>query len=115
MLRGPADAPELPEEELDGLRARHLAHRSELRRRGVLVANGPFLEPSDDSYRGMSVFPCDPVEVARLPAEDPSVVAGRPAYEVMGWWVAAGSLAFPAGRGAGRGPGLAAGGLTRPA
>ena len=95
ILRRPADAPDLPEAELDSLQARHLAYRAELARNGVLVANGPFDAQSDEAYRGMSVFACDPVEAARLSDQDPSVVAGRLAYDVMEWWVAAGSLAFP--------------------
>ena len=65
ILRRPADAPELPDEELDALQARHLAYRAELSRQGVLVVNGPFDEQSDLSYRGMSVFACD-VSEARL-------------------------------------------------
>jgi uncharacterized protein YciI len=95
VLRRPADAPQLPEEELDELQARHLAYRAELGRRGVLVVNGPFDEQSDPSYRGMSIFACDPDEAARLSDADPSVMAGRLAYDVMEWWVRAGSLAFP--------------------
>jgi hypothetical protein len=43
----------------------------------------------------MSVFACSPEEAARLSDGDPSVVAGRLAYDVMEWWVAADSLAFP--------------------
>ncbi|MFE5672655.1 YciI family protein [Agromyces sp. NPDC056523] len=99
ILRRPADAPDLPEAELDALQARHLAYRAELVRNGVLVANGPFDEQSDPSYRGMSVFGCDPAEAARLSDQDPSVVAGRLAYDVMEWWVRAGSLAFPSATG----------------
>lgn len=95
VLRRPADAPDLSEEELDALQARHLAYRAELRRRGLIVVNGPFDEQSDPSYRGMSIFACDPAEAARLSDGDPSVVAGRLAYDVMAWWVGAGSLAFP--------------------
>ena len=95
ILRRPLDAPELPEDELEALQERHLAYRAALGRRGVLVANGPFLEQSDPSFRGMSIFRCDPGEAARLSAEDPSVVAGRLAFEVMQWWVGADSLAFP--------------------
>ena len=60
ILRRPVDAPELPEDELEALQERHLAYRAELGRRGVLVANGPFLEQSDPSFRGMSIFRCDP-------------------------------------------------------
>ena len=95
VLRRPADAPEMSDEELDALQARHLAYRAELRRRGVVVVNGPFDEQSDPSYRGMSIFACDPAEAARRSDDDPSVVAGRLAYDVMEWWTAAGSLAFP--------------------
>ncbi len=95
VLRRPADAPELPDEELDALQARHLAYRAELRRQGLIVVNGPFAEQGDASYRGMSIFACDPAEAARLSDGDPSVIAGRLAYDVMEWWVAADSLGFP--------------------
>lgn len=95
VLRRPADAPEMSDEELDALQARHLAYRAELRRQGVVVANGPFDEQTDPSYRGMSIFACDAATAARLSDADPSVVAGRLAYDVMEWLVPAGSLAFP--------------------
>jgi uncharacterized protein YciI len=95
ILRRPADAPEMSDAELDALQARHLAYRAELRRQGMLVVNGPFDEQSDPSYRGMAIFACDAAEAARLSDGDPSVVAGRLTYDVMEWWVQAGSLAFP--------------------
>ena len=99
VLRRPSDAPELSDEELDALQASHLAYRADLVRQGAIVANGPFDEQSDPSYRGMSIFSCDATTAARLSDEDPSVAAGRLAYDVMEWWVRAGSLAFPlAGR-----------------
>ncbi|WP_172979837.1 YciI family protein [Agromyces agglutinans] len=99
VLRRPSDAPELSDAELDDLQARHLAYRAELASRGRIVANGPFLAQSDPSYRGMSVFACDAAEAARMSDADPSVIAGRLAYDVMEWWVAAGSLAFPGASG----------------
>jgi uncharacterized protein YciI len=95
LLRRPADAPELPEAELDALQARHLAYRAGLRREGVLVANGPLGEQSDNAMRGLSIFACDIDKARRLSDGDPSVQAGRLAYDVMEWWVAAGTLAFP--------------------
>ncbi len=95
VLRRPADAPDLSDDELDALLSRHLAYRAELAREGVIVANGPFDEQSDPSYRGMSIFNCDPAEAARLSDGDPSVIAGRLAYDVMEWWVRAGALGFP--------------------
>lgn len=99
VLRRPDDAPELTEAELDALQARHLAYRAELRDLGKVVVNGPFDAQSDESYRGMSVFACGPEEAARLSDRDPSVAAGRLAYDVMEWWVAAGSLGFPLAKG----------------
>ena len=95
VLRRPADVPEMSDAELDALQAGHLAYRAELRGRGLVVVNGPFDEQSDPSYRGMSIFACNPAEAARLSEGDPSVVAGRLAYDVMEWWVRPGSLSFP--------------------
>jgi hypothetical protein len=95
LLRRPPDAPDMSEEELDALQARHLAYRAGLKRDGILVANGPLGEQSDPSLRGLSIFACGLEEAARLSDGDPSVQAGRLAYEVFEWWVAAGTLAFP--------------------
>jgi uncharacterized protein YciI len=95
LLRRPTGAPEMSEEELDALQARHLAYRAELKRQGKIVANGPFDEQSDVGMRGLSIFACDLAEAARLSDGDPSVQAGRLAYDLMEWWVAAGTLEFP--------------------
>jgi uncharacterized protein YciI len=95
LLRRPAEAPVMTDEDLDALQARHLAYRAELRRQGVLVVNGPLDEQSDVTMRGLSIFACDLVEAERLSDGDPSVQAGRLAYDLMEWWVAAGTLAFP--------------------
>jgi hypothetical protein len=95
ILRRPPDAPQMSDEELDALQARHLAYRAELRRQGVIVVNGPFGEQSDVTLRGMSVFACGLDEARRLSDGDPSVQAGRLSYDVFEWWVAAGTLAFP--------------------
>jgi uncharacterized protein YciI len=95
LLRRPADAPQLSDEQLDQLQARHLAYRADLRRQGVLVANGPLAEQTDSSMRGLSIFACDLAEAARLSDGDPSVQAGRLAYDLMEWWVAAGTFEFP--------------------
>jgi uncharacterized protein YciI len=99
LLRRPADAPQMPDAELDVLQARHLAYRAQLRRDGILVANGPLGEQSDESLRGLSIFACSLDEAGRLNDADPSVQAGRLAYDLMEWWVAADSLAFPKAQG----------------
>ena len=95
VLRRPFGAPDLPDDELTRLQAEHLAYRAGLRDQGRIVVNGPFDQQSDESFRGMSIFACDAAEAARLSDGDPSVAAGRLAYDVVEWWVAAGSLAFP--------------------
>ena len=99
ILRRPPDAPQMSDEELDALQARHLAYRAELRRQGVIVVNGPFGEQSDVTLRGMSVFACGIDEARRLSDGDPSVQAGRLSYDVFEWWVAAGTLDFPEAKG----------------
>jgi hypothetical protein len=99
ILRRPPDAPQMSDEELDALQARHLAYRAELRRQGVIVVNGPFGEQSDVTLRGMSVFACGIDEARRLSDGDPSVQAGRLSYDVFEWWVAAGTLVFPEAKG----------------
>lgn len=95
LLRRPVAAPEMSEDELDALQARHLAYRARLRSEGVIVANGPLGEYSDPSLRGLSIFACGLDEARRLSELDPSVQAGRLTCDVFEWWVAAGTLAFP--------------------
>jgi uncharacterized protein YciI len=95
LLRRPANAPQLSDAEVDELQARHLAYRAGLKRQGLLVANGPLGEQTDESMRGLSIYACDLAEAARLSDGDPSVQAGRLAYDLFEWWVAAGTLAFP--------------------
>ena len=99
LLRRPADAPQMSDDELDALQAQHLAYRVGLRREGLLVVNGPLGEQSDIAMRGLSIFACEIDEARRLSDGDPSVQAGRLAYDVMEWWVAAGTLAFPEANG----------------
>jgi uncharacterized protein YciI len=95
LLRRPADAPEIPADELDALQSRHLAYRAQLRSEGLLVANGPFGEQSDVALRGLSIFTCDLDEARRLNDLDPLVQVRRLTYDVFEWWVAAGTLSFP--------------------
>jgi uncharacterized protein len=100
LLRRPPNAPQLSDAALDALQSRHLAYRADLRRQGVLVVNGPLGEQTDVTLRGLSIFACGLDEAARLNDGDPSVQAGRLSYDLMEWWVAAGTLAFPEVQGA---------------
>jgi uncharacterized protein YciI len=95
LLTRPKDAPEFTSEQLDELQAGHLAYRDQLRRDGVLVANGPLGAQTDISLRGLSIFACSLAEAARLNDGDPMVQARRLGYELFEWWVGAGTIAFP--------------------
>jgi len=95
LLRRPAHAPAMSDEQLDELQLRHLAYRAELRREGSLVVNGPLRDQTDESMRGLSIFATGPDQAHRLSEADPSVKAGRLVFDVMQWWVAADSLGFP--------------------
>ena len=97
LLRRPADAPDLPEEELDALQERHLAYLGGLRARGVLAVAGPFRDQPDESWRGFCLLRVGIEEARTLAAQDPSVQAGRLAVDVMTWLTPAGEIAFPGG------------------
>ena len=78
FLVRPPDAPSFSEEELDRLQIEHLTHLRRLKRRGVLLANGPLDEQTDVSYRGIGIYGVPLEEALALANDDPMV---RPA----GW------------------------------
>jgi uncharacterized protein len=95
FLRRGVDPPDLSEEESTALHHTHLAHLAELGRRGLIAANGPLLDQSDETLRGMSVYTVGPDEARRLAEQDPAVRAGRFRVDVARWAVAAERIAFP--------------------
>jgi uncharacterized protein len=95
FLRRGDHPPDLPEEESTALHHAHLAHLADLGRRGVIAANGPLLDQSDETLRGMSVYTVGPQEARRLAEQDPAVRAGRFRVDVARWAVAADRIAFP--------------------
>jgi uncharacterized protein YciI len=92
LLRRPADAPELPEEELERLQQGHLAFHSRMRAEGHVVMNGPFTGQPDISLRGMTIYRTSVEEARRLSAQDPSVQAGRLVVDVFTWMTQPGAL-----------------------
>jgi uncharacterized protein YciI len=94
-LRRGANPPELSEEESTALHHAHLRYLADLGRRGVIAANGPLLDQSDQTLRGMSVYTVEVGEARRLAEEDPAVRAGRFRVDVARWAVGAGRIAFP--------------------
>ena len=95
LLRRPADAPDLPEEELDRIQEGHLAFLDRMRERGAMLASGPFDEQPDESLRGFSIYRTSIEETRELLRDDPALKANRMAADVFTWWTTKGSVAFP--------------------
>lgn len=88
------DAPELSEDELDRLQVEHLTYLRELKRRGVLIANGPLAEQTDERMRGISIYGLPLAEALELAHADPMVRAGRLVIHGARWWTAEGTARF---------------------
>jgi uncharacterized protein YciI len=92
LKRGPR-ASEFSEEELDRLQEQHLAHLAAMHEQGAMLLAGPFSEQPDETLRGFCLYRTGLEETRRLAQSDPSVQAGRMAFELMTWWTARGALA----------------------
>jgi uncharacterized protein YciI len=93
LVRAP-DAPDIGEAELDRLQEQHLTHLRELKRRGVLIANGPLTDQTDVRIRGVSIYAVPLAEALELANDDPMVRAGRLRIEGARWLTAAGTAHF---------------------
>jgi uncharacterized protein YciI len=100
LRRGPK-ADEFTDEELELLQEQHIAYQQAMRDRGAQAVAGPFLNQEDERLRGMSLWVVSLEEARELVEADPSVRAGRMAFDVMTWCVPKGTLAFPRLRGNG--------------
>ncbi|HYI65498.1 MAG TPA: YciI family protein [Candidatus Limnocylindrales bacterium] len=94
FLVRPENAPTLTDEELDRLQVEHLTFVRDLQRRGVVIANGPLAEQTDQRLRGISVYAVPVAEALELANADPMVRAGRLAIDGARWWTAAGTATF---------------------
>ena len=92
VLRRPDGAPDLSEEEAEGLQRRHQSHILSLIESGAAYAGGPFTDHSNPSLRGLVLFAVPLDEARGLAAEDPAVRAGQLVAESYTWWMPAGSL-----------------------
>jgi uncharacterized protein YciI len=93
LVRAP-DAPELSEEDLDALQIEHLTYLRDLKRRGVLITNGPLADQTDVRMRGMSVYRLPLEEALAFARGDPMVIAGRLVIEGARWMTAEGTARF---------------------
>ena len=93
LVRSPT-APEMSEDDLDRLQVEHLTYLRELKRRGVLVTNGPLTEQTDVRMRGMSVYRVPLAEALELARADPMILAGRLSIQGSRWFSAEGTASF---------------------
>jgi len=89
LLRRPPDAPDYPEDELERIQGRHLAHLAAMRDGGALLASGPFDDQPDASLRGLCIYGTSLEDARELADQDPAVRAGRLAADVFTWWTKA--------------------------
>lgn len=94
FLVRPPDAPSFSEEELDRLQVEHLTHLRELKRRGLLIANGPLTDQTDERYRGMGIYAVPLEEALALARADPMVRARRLAVDGGRWLTQSGTARF---------------------
>jgi uncharacterized protein YciI len=96
ILRRPENPPSFTDVELDELQAAHLAYLDDLAARGLLALNGPLVNQSDVTMRGLSFYRTRTAQEAVDLAEgDPMVEAGRLRVELMQFWTRPGSIALP--------------------
>ena len=96
LLRRPPDARAYPDDELERIKAEHLAYHAKLREAGHVVTNGPVSEQSDPSLRGLTFYRTGSLAKARQLAQaDPAVRAGRLIAEIMTWYCPPGTMSQP--------------------
>ncbi|HET8776182.1 MAG TPA: YciI family protein [Candidatus Limnocylindria bacterium] len=94
LLVRPDDAPPFTDEELDRLQAEHLAYLRDLQREGVLIANGPLDDQTDERLRGISIYGVPLSRALELAHADPMVRAKRLAIEGARWLTPEGTARF---------------------
>ena len=94
FLVRPPDAPAFTEEELDRLQAEHLTYLRDLQRRGLILANGPLDEPTDERLRGITIYGVPLAEALELANADPMVRARRLAIDGARWLTAQDTAQF---------------------
>src|SRR6266852_166976 len=72
----------------------HMAHLADLHEAGYLLAAGPLLGGSDETFRGLSILNVEPEKARALKDQDPAVRAGRFSVKILPWIVPRGAMHF---------------------
>lgn len=94
LLRRPADAPQLPPEQLKEIQAGHMKNIEAMAASGDLAIAGPLGD--DGTLRGVFVFRgTDEAHLRKIAAPDAAIAAGRLALDLWTWIVPEGTLPRP--------------------
>jgi uncharacterized protein YciI len=94
LLRRPEGAPDLDDDEAGALQERHLAYLRTMKERGKLAVAGPFSDQPDEAWRGLCLYTTSVAEARALAEQDPAVLRGRLAVDVMTWSTEKGAVTF---------------------
>jgi len=85
LLRRPESHPDLTDEQLEDLQARHLAHNDAMVEAGHMLVAGPTGREWDDSLRGICIYRVGLDEARELTEADPMVEVGWLGYDAFTW------------------------------
>ena len=71
-----------------------MAHLADLHEAGYLLAAGPLLGGSNESFRGLSILSVEPEKARLLKEQDPAVRSGRFSVKILPRIVPRGALHF---------------------
>jgi uncharacterized protein len=93
LLKRPASAPPMSEDEIDRLQELHMAFLEQQTVAGAIRVAGPFDEQSDENLRGMALYQTGSLAITRsIASRDPSVIAGRLEVDVMYFYCPKGQI-----------------------
>src|SRR6185503_12780679 len=78
LLTRHPDPPDLSEETLDRLQVEHFLFLRDRMAEGVLIANGPLRDQTDQRYRGIAIY--------ALPMDEAFAVANTDVFARAGWF-----------------------------
>ena len=87
--------PDLSEETLDRLQVEHLLFLRDRMAEGVLIANGPLRDQTDQRYRGISIYALPLDEALAVANADPFALAGWVQIHGGRWLLGIGDVVFP--------------------
>jgi uncharacterized protein YciI len=96
LYRG-LNPPDLDAAASELLQRQHLGHLEAMKRRGAILASGPFSDQPDDTLRGLCIYRAGLDEARAMAENDPAVRRGRLRIVAFSWYTRKGALNVDAG------------------